>query len=89
MSPYPFAKVCLQGSLLFDLAAACIILQLDRTGGKPFQMEKPSRSRVYPAVTECYSVVRWSISVGSWYGGKYTATYAILSLSILSLLHPL
>ena len=46
-------------------------------------------SRAYPAVTECYSVIRWNISVGSWYGGKYTATYAILSLSILSLLHPL
>ena len=46
-------------------------------------------SRVYPAATECYSVVRWSVSVGSWYGGKSTVTYANILLSILSLLHPL
>ena len=34
-----FAKACLQGFLFCDLAAACIMLQLDRTGGKPFHME--------------------------------------------------
>ena len=71
-----FAKVSLQGSLLCDLAAACVISQLDRTGGKPFDMDKPSVSREYPAAIECNSIVCWSISVGSWYGGKSKVTYA-------------